>query len=86
MTDPWVRQRGLSVMQISEEAGEVTMPGLSVRLSGTPLRLGFPAGRPGADAASVLEDAGMAGELPRLARAWAVQTDDLPAGWGAGGG
>jgi crotonobetainyl-CoA:carnitine CoA-transferase CaiB-like acyl-CoA transferase len=85
MVDPWVRERGLSLTQVSEEAGEVTMPGLSVTMSVTPLSVGFPARQPGADALSILEEAGLADELPRLERVWAVQTANLPSGWGAGG-
>jgi crotonobetainyl-CoA:carnitine CoA-transferase CaiB-like acyl-CoA transferase len=86
MTDAWAQKRGLSVSQVSEEAGAVTMPGVSVRLSRTPMRAGFPARQPGADAAAILEEAGILNQLPRLERAWAVQTTDLPSGWGAGGG
>jgi crotonobetainyl-CoA:carnitine CoA-transferase CaiB-like acyl-CoA transferase len=85
MVDLWVREKGLSVTQVSEEAGEVTMPGLSVTMSATPPCVGFPARQPGADAASVLEEAGVADDLPRLERVWAVQTSHLPSGWGAGG-
>ena len=42
MADPWVRTQGLSVTQTVEGVGDVTMPGLSVRLSDTPMRLGGP--------------------------------------------
>ena len=86
MLDAWVRQHGLSVTQVSEEAGEVTMPGLSVTLSDTPARLGNPARRPGADALDILGEIGMAGEAERLERAWALQLHDLPSGWAGGGG
>jgi crotonobetainyl-CoA:carnitine CoA-transferase CaiB-like acyl-CoA transferase len=81
MADPYARAQGLSVTQVSEEAGEVTMPGLSVRLSDTPMRLGAPARRPGADAEPVLKEIGLADELDKLERAWALQTKDLPSGW-----
>jgi crotonobetainyl-CoA:carnitine CoA-transferase CaiB-like acyl-CoA transferase len=47
MIDPWVRSHGLSVTQTVEGVGNVTMPGLSVRLSDTPMRLGDPPHRPG---------------------------------------
>src|SRR6185437_1076291 len=40
MTDPRVRGRGLSVTQVSPEAGEVTMPGIAIKMSATPPRLG----------------------------------------------
>jgi crotonobetainyl-CoA:carnitine CoA-transferase CaiB-like acyl-CoA transferase len=47
MVDPWVRSHGLSVTQAVEGVGDVTMPGLSVTLSATPMRLGDPPHRPG---------------------------------------
>jgi crotonobetainyl-CoA:carnitine CoA-transferase CaiB-like acyl-CoA transferase len=81
MVDPWVRSQGLSVTQTVEDAGEVTMPGLSVRLSATPMRLGSPPRRPGADAMSILRELGMAEALPALTRAWVLQTSDLPSAW-----
>ena len=45
MTDPRVRGRGMSVTQVSPEAGEVTMPGIAIKMSATPPRLGQPASR-----------------------------------------
>jgi hypothetical protein len=39
MADPWVRSQGLSVTQIVEDVGAVTMPGLSVTLVGCGTRL-----------------------------------------------
>ena len=42
MADPWVRSRGLSVTQVSEEVGDIVYPGPSPRLSETPVRLGLP--------------------------------------------
>jgi crotonobetainyl-CoA:carnitine CoA-transferase CaiB-like acyl-CoA transferase len=81
MTDPAVRAQGLSVSQVSEEAGDVTMPGLSVALSATPMRVGAPARRPGADAEPVLQDIGLAGSLGSLERAWVLQVVNAPPGW-----
>ncbi|HEY7279748.1 MAG TPA: CoA transferase [Trebonia sp.] len=90
MTDPRVRGRRMSVTQVSPEAGEVTMPGIAIKMSATPPRLGAPARQPGADAREVLQLASRAelaglteplrslGELEQL---WAVQATGLPAGW-----
>jgi crotonobetainyl-CoA:carnitine CoA-transferase CaiB-like acyl-CoA transferase len=81
MADPWVRSQGLSVTQTVEGVGDVTMPGLSVRLSATPMRLGGPPHRPGSDAEPILQELGMAEALPALARAWMLQISDLPSAW-----
>jgi len=84
MTDPRVRARQMSVRQLSPEAGDVTMPGLAIKMSATPPRLGAPAHQPGADAREVLELAGLAGplrSLSELEQRWAVQATRLPAGW-----
>jgi crotonobetainyl-CoA:carnitine CoA-transferase CaiB-like acyl-CoA transferase len=90
MTDPQVRRRRMSVTQVSPEAGEVTMPGIAVKMSATPPRLGEPARQPGGDAREVLqlasrrERAGRAGPLPSLGeleQLGAVQATGLPAGW-----
>jgi hypothetical protein len=45
----------MSVTQVSPEAGEVTMPGIAIKMSATPPCLGAAAGQPGADARAVLE-------------------------------
>jgi crotonobetainyl-CoA:carnitine CoA-transferase CaiB-like acyl-CoA transferase len=81
MADPWVRSHGLSVTQTVEDVGDVTMPGLSVSLSRTPMRLGGPPHRPGSDAAPILQELGMAEALPALERAWVLQASDLPSAW-----
>jgi formyl-CoA transferase/CoA:oxalate CoA-transferase len=80
MPDPYVRKRGLSVSQDVEGVGETTAPGLSVRLSRTPMRLGE-AHRPGSDAEAILGEIGMADQLPKLERAWVLQVNDLPPAW-----
>ena len=81
MQDASVRARGLSVTHTSEEAGEVTYPGVSVHLSATPMRVGRPARRPGADVHAVFNEAGIEDWIPSLERAWALQTSDPPPGW-----
>jgi crotonobetainyl-CoA:carnitine CoA-transferase CaiB-like acyl-CoA transferase len=81
MADPSIRAHGLSVTQTVEGVGEATMPGLSVHLSDTPMRLGTPPHQPGSDAAKILDELDMADALPKLARAWALQVDDLPSAW-----
>jgi crotonobetainyl-CoA:carnitine CoA-transferase CaiB-like acyl-CoA transferase len=81
MADSWIQSHGLSVTQTVEDVGEVTMPGLSVTLSETPMRLGSPPHRPGSDAEAILQELGMAEAVPALARAWVLQTSDLPSAW-----
>ncbi|MER6825077.1 CoA transferase [Streptosporangium sp. NPDC000563] len=81
MTDPWARSRGLTVSQISEEVGEVVMPGIAIRVHGNPPRLGHPVRRPGADAREVLDRIGLADSAEALAAGWAVQMTALPPGW-----
>jgi crotonobetainyl-CoA:carnitine CoA-transferase CaiB-like acyl-CoA transferase len=81
MTDAYVRQRGLSVTQIVEGVGETTAPGVPVRLSRTPMRVGEPPHRPGSDAPSILGELGMADELSKLEQAWVLQVNDLPPAW-----
>jgi len=81
MTDAGVRARGLSVTQDVDGVGECTMPGLSVHLSDTPMRLGDRPRQPGADAAAILRGLGMEEALPSLEKAWVLQTSDLPPAW-----
>jgi crotonobetainyl-CoA:carnitine CoA-transferase CaiB-like acyl-CoA transferase len=81
MVDPYVIQRGLSVSQQVEGVGETTAPGLPVRLSRSPMRLGVVTGRPGSDAANVLAELGLQEELPKLEKAWVLQVNDLPSAW-----
>ena len=80
MTDPHVVARGLSVSQHVEGVGETTAPGLSVRLSRTPMRLGEPR-RPGVDAEAILTELGMPEQLEKLEKAWVLQVHDLPKAW-----
>jgi crotonobetainyl-CoA:carnitine CoA-transferase CaiB-like acyl-CoA transferase len=81
MQDPLVRASGLTVVQDVDSVGTVVMPGAPVCLSGTPMRVGQAAGPPGGDALDILSDVGLQDELPRLERAWAIQTDDLNPAW-----
>jgi crotonobetainyl-CoA:carnitine CoA-transferase CaiB-like acyl-CoA transferase len=81
MTDAYVRRRGLSVTQTVDGVGETTAPGLPVRLSRTPMRLGDPPRQPGADAAVLLEQLGLGQELDKLEQAWVLQVHDLPPAW-----
>ena len=81
MTREPAMKLGLSLIQQSEEFGPVVQPGLTVRLSESPLVLGRPAGRAGSDAESVLAELGLAGRLTELSRAWILRTEDLPRAW-----
>jgi hypothetical protein len=57
------------------------MPGLTVRLSESPLVLGRAAGRAGSDAEAILAEAGLAGRMTELSRSWVLRTEDLPRAW-----
>ncbi|MTD53047.1 CaiB/BaiF CoA transferase family protein [Amycolatopsis pithecellobii] len=81
MTHPVNLARGMSVRQIYEEAGEITMPGVALALSDTPARVGHAVRPPGADGVRILERAGLGDEVATLEKHWAVQTNDLPPGW-----
>jgi crotonobetainyl-CoA:carnitine CoA-transferase CaiB-like acyl-CoA transferase len=81
MVDPYVVKRGLSVSQQVEGVGETTAPGLPVRLSRTPMRVGVVKGRPGSDAPAILAELGLQEELPKLEKAWVLQVNDLPNAW-----
>jgi crotonobetainyl-CoA:carnitine CoA-transferase CaiB-like acyl-CoA transferase len=81
MDDPWARARGLSVTQVSDEAGEVTMPGISVSLSASQPKLERISRRPGADGPAVLTEFGLGDQIERLTQAWILQVDDLPTVW-----
>jgi crotonobetainyl-CoA:carnitine CoA-transferase CaiB-like acyl-CoA transferase len=83
MQERYVRERGLSVTQMVEGVGETTAPGLPVKLSRTPMRVGEPPRRPGSDAAAILEEIGLRDELEKLEKAWVLQVNDLPPAWRA---
>jgi crotonobetainyl-CoA:carnitine CoA-transferase CaiB-like acyl-CoA transferase len=81
MVDASVRARGLSIMQHVEGAGEATMPGLSVHLSRTPMRLGDRCHQPGSDAPAILAALGLADTQTTLEQSWVLRTRDLPPAW-----
>ena len=81
MTSEPATKLGLSLIQRSEEFGPVVMPGLTVRLSQSPLVLGRAAGRAGSDAESILAEVGLAGRMTELSRYWVLRTEDLPRAW-----
>ena len=81
MTDPVVRERGLSIDQEADDVGMVTMPGPAFNCSATPPRHGRAAGRPGSDAVDVLAELDLPVSVEELERRWAVQLADLPAAW-----
>jgi len=80
MTDPLVVARGLAVTRDHEGFGPITTTAPGMRLSRTPVTVGRPAAKPGSDAASVLAEIGMAGDLERLIRAGVVAVDGVKAG------
>lgn len=79
MDNPWAEAHGLSITREHDGQGPVTTIGPSPRLSRTPAVPGRPAPIPGADAASILADIGMTGELDRLVKAGVVVTEGVPA-------
>ena len=81
MTSEVARKLGMSITADSADVGRVVMPGLTVRLSESPLVLGSFPGRPGSDAESVLSEVGLAGKMTELSRSWVLRTQDLPAAW-----
>jgi crotonobetainyl-CoA:carnitine CoA-transferase CaiB-like acyl-CoA transferase len=77
MEDPWVVQRGLSITSEHEGLGPVTTIAPSPKLSRTPAVPGRPAPIPGSDAASVLAEIGMLGDLDRLVEAGVLVTEGV---------
>ena len=80
MTDPLVQARGLAVTREHEGFGPITTTAPGVRLSRTPVTVGRPAPKPGSDAASILAEIGLAGELERLIASRVVAVDGVKAG------
>ena len=80
MVDPLTKARGLAVTRDHEGFGAITTTAPGVRLSRTPVVVGRPAAKPGSDAASVLAEIGMSGELERLIREKVVFVDGVRAG------
>jgi crotonobetainyl-CoA:carnitine CoA-transferase CaiB-like acyl-CoA transferase len=80
MTEPLTQARGLAVTRDHEGFGPITTTSPGMRLSRTPVTAGRPAAKPGSDAASVLAEIGMAGELERLIRDGVIAVDGVKAG------
>jgi crotonobetainyl-CoA:carnitine CoA-transferase CaiB-like acyl-CoA transferase len=80
MTDPLVQARGLAVTRDHQDFGPITTTAPGVKLSRTPMTIGRPAAKPGSDAASVLADIGMDGELERLIREGVIAVEGVKAG------
>ena len=80
MTDPLTVARGVAITRDHEGFGPITTTAPGVRLSRTPVTPGRPAAKPGSDAASVLAEIGMAGDLDRLIREKVVAVDGVKAG------
>ena len=68
LEDQWAKDRGLVVVREFESLGPVLLPGPSPRLSETPVRVAFPARKPGADAPEVLSTLGLSDELDGLVK------------------
>jgi crotonobetainyl-CoA:carnitine CoA-transferase CaiB-like acyl-CoA transferase len=84
MVNPSVRARCLSVSQLVEGIGEVTMPGLSVQLSDTPMRIGDRCHQPGSDGPAILKEIGMSERLESLSKSGVIQINNLPPAWTGG--
>jgi CoA:oxalate CoA-transferase len=80
MTDPLVQARGLAVTRDHEGFAPITTTAPSVKLSRTPVNVGRPAAKPGSDAASVLAEIGMGGELEGLIHERVIAVDGVKAG------
>jgi crotonobetainyl-CoA:carnitine CoA-transferase CaiB-like acyl-CoA transferase len=80
MTDPLVQARGLAITRDHEGFGPITTTAPGIKLSRTPVTAGRPAAKPGSDAASVLAEIGLGGELDRLIREGVVAVDGVKAG------
>jgi crotonobetainyl-CoA:carnitine CoA-transferase CaiB-like acyl-CoA transferase len=81
MADPWVTAHELSLTREHDEMGLVTTCGPAPRLSRTPIRVGQPAPKPGADAHEILTEIGLSDrEIEALIEAGAVRVDGVAAG------
>ena len=78
MQDAWVTGHGLSVTRPHDTGQEITTIGPGARLSRTPVEPGRPAATPGADAESVLRQAGLAEALGRLCAEGVVLVEAPP--------
>jgi crotonobetainyl-CoA:carnitine CoA-transferase CaiB-like acyl-CoA transferase len=75
MADPYVVRRGLSVTREHDGVGRVTTNGPAQWLSRSPVTPGRPAAIPGADAAAVFDEYGLASQLEALAQAGVVKIE-----------
>jgi crotonobetainyl-CoA:carnitine CoA-transferase CaiB-like acyl-CoA transferase len=73
--EAWVRDRGLVVTREHVGIGDVDTIGPTARLDGTPMVLGRPAPRPGADARDILVELGLGDAVDRLVATGAVRLD-----------
>ena len=80
MTDPITQARGLAITRDHEGFGSITTTAPGIKLSRTPVTIGRVAAKPGTDAASVLAEIGMSGELERLIREGVIAVDGVTAG------
>lgn len=78
--DPIARAQGLVVTREHDVLGLVTTAGPGIKLSGTPVRLGRPAPKPGADAKEILTEIAMEDELEQLLSHRVVVTEGIEAG------
>lgn len=78
--DPWVVEHELSATREHDEIGLVTTCGPAPRLSRTPVYIGQPAPKPGADACDILAEIGLADRLDALVGAGIVRLDGVAAG------
>ncbi|MFN8558580.1 MAG: CoA transferase [Dehalococcoidia bacterium] len=79
MGDSWARAHGLSITREHDGFGLIDTTGPAARLSRTPPVPGRPAPRPGSDAAGILAEIGLAGELDRLVREGVVVMEGVVA-------
>jgi crotonobetainyl-CoA:carnitine CoA-transferase CaiB-like acyl-CoA transferase len=73
MEDPWARQHGLSLTQTIPGLGSMRMPGVAVRMSRTPLRVGAPVNPVGSDGPEVLRQIGLDAEVDGLLASGALR-------------
>jgi crotonobetainyl-CoA:carnitine CoA-transferase CaiB-like acyl-CoA transferase len=80
MQDAWVVEHGLSATREHDDIGLVTTCGPAPRLSRTPVRIGYPAPKPGSDACSILAEIGLADRLESLIAKGVVRVEGVLAG------
>jgi crotonobetainyl-CoA:carnitine CoA-transferase CaiB-like acyl-CoA transferase len=80
MHDPWVVANELTATREHDDIGLVTTCGPAPRLSRTPVRIGYPAPKPGSHARSVLADIGMEDRLESLIAKGVIRVDGVLAG------